>query len=263
MAEADNDRAVIGGNKPPIAEILTEEFADLIKRVQEIVDAAECVPAVDNQEVCEKAISYLGMIKAEEKKAEAKRKERKEEPLSECRAIDAFFAKMVDPLEPIYTKVYKQVQAFEAKRREEAAAEQARLDQAAAEQRALAERAAAAAKDLSTSTDAGERVEAIDHEIEANRRAINAENLERAADDIVAAAPLRGSHGGTAFAASKWKSEITDLTAAIKHARKVDEAAILACIQTIFDKQVRAGVRTFPEKAGVKAVEEKQLRIRT
>lgn len=121
----------------------------------------------------------------------------------------------------------------EARRQGDAAkaAEAARAREAAARQRAEEERKA--------------DEERLAAEVEARRQRERADELAKQAAETTAA-PIASEYGQKAFAKKVFKARITDLTAAIRHCRKVDEAAIREAVQKIYDRQVRAGVRELP-----------------
>lgn len=144
--------------------------------------------------------------------------------------------------------------------RQAAEAEQRRVSEEAARKIADAQREAEAAghraladklaREKAEADAAREREEGaarerkLEAEIEQRRAADAAAELERRAADTKAA-PI-GAYGAKAGGRKVYKVTITDLTAAIKHCRKVDEANIRAAVQTIYDRQVKAGVKELP-----------------
>jgi hypothetical protein len=127
--------------------------------------------------------------------------------------------------------------------RREAEERAAAAKDAESRQRARAEAAEAArARDLEAQRAAQEQ--RVQEQAERQATA-SAEALDRQAEQTTAA-PTRSVYGVTASARVTYKATITDLTAAIRHARRIDGAAVEACIQQIYDRQVRAGVRTLP-----------------
>lgn len=145
-----------------------------------------------------------------------------------------------------------QREAEEASRRaaEEAAAsiraaeEAARRagDQAAAE-KARRERAEADAK--REREEAAERQRRLDAEVAAGRERERIAGLERQAAASVVR-PIDSGVGPRAFGRKVTTVTITDLTIAIRHARKLNEAPIRETVQAIYDKQARAGVKDLP-----------------
>lgn len=123
--------------------------------------------------------------------------------------------------------------------------------------REKARREAAEATAVRQREEAAARDRQIAAEIEQRQRMDAANRLDREANQTVAT-PIRTGYGVSASRRTVWKVEIDDLTAAIRHCRKVDEATILAAVQQIYDRQVRAGVRSLP---GARVVEDSITRI--
>jgi hypothetical protein len=160
----------------------------------------------------------------------------------------------------------------EARKQREAAAEAERARLAAeAETRRVqeeadrkvreAEEAARAAGDKAAQEAASRQRAEADaarekEEAAARERGLQAEIDQRKAEDAAAdlerqaaatkAAPIDSGFGVKASGRKTYRAEITDLTAAIKHSRKVDEASIRAAVEAIYKRQVNAGVRTLP-----------------
>lgn len=134
-----------------------------------------------------------------------------------------------------------QREAAEAARKLAAAEEEARrAGNAEAAAKAAQERAEAAAKAAEA-----ESARRIANELAASEAAAAAEELERRASESKVTAIDTG-YGVKASNRTKWVVTIDDLTAAIKHARKLNETAIRETVQKILDAQSRAGVRTIP-----------------
>lgn len=132
----------------------------------------------------------------------------------------------------------REQQEAERKVREAEAAARAASDREAQE-KAARERAEADAERQRQEAAAAQR--RLDAEIAASQAA----ELERQAA-AVKAAPIDSGYGVKAFGRKVCRVEITDLTAAIRHARKLNEAPIREAVQSIYDRQARAGVRDLP-----------------
>ncbi len=139
-------------------------------------------------------------------------------------------------------------EAEEAARQANSAAAREKAQREAAEARATQEREAAAARERQ-----------MEAELEQRRRQEEANRLERQAMQTTAA-PVTTAYGVKSGRRTVWTVKITDLTKAITHARKVNTTAVQACVQQIFEAQVRAGVRTLP---GAEVVEDSATTIRT
>lgn len=134
--------------------------------------------------------------------------------------------------------------AAEAERRIRAAEEEARkAGDRAAEEKARRERAEADAerRRAETAAEARRIADEIDAKAETDRIAA----LERQAAATVAK-PIDTGLGVKAFGRAVWTGKITDLKLALRHAMKVEPAAIETAVQGVLDRQVRAKVRIFP-----------------
>jgi hypothetical protein len=126
-------------------------------------------------------------------------------------------------------------------------------------EREKARREAAEAEATRQREEHAARQRQMEAELEQRRRTEEADRLQRQAA-ATTASPITTAYGIKASRRTVWKVTITDMTAAIRHARKVNEAAVLTCVQTIFDAQVRAGVRSLP---GAEITEDSSTAIRT
>lgn len=295
--QAPNPRAVVGGNNPPLDQVLAEDSADLVARAKALAESAGRAVVTDD-DTAGKATLLAKMIKEHIAAVDAKREETKAPYLQAGRTVDAHFHGIAGTLAtytkvgtkekltggPLYT-VMEMIDGYRIKKEAAAEAERKRLEaeanaareaavlaaqaQREAEERerkaaeesarriAEAEAAAKAAGDREAQIRlAAERAEADLAEVAARERKLQAEIEERRqteeADRLARlaaethAAPIDSGLGAKASSRKVWTVEITDLTAAIKHARKVDEASVRAAVQTIYDRQVKAGVRDLP-----------------
>lgn len=154
--------ANLGSNNPPpdlllgdiLREKLLEDHADLLKRRDELLAAADRIPAIDNEYIARKVGDYIKQLTAAAKTADAARVNAKEPYLEGGRGIDGFFKNISDPLADVkrrtetkLTTFLREKEAVERRRRQEEervareSAEAARLEQ---------ERSAAALRDAST-----------------------------------------------------------------------------------------------------------------
>lgn len=161
----ENERAVKGGNRPPIKDFYIEQNAELpaylesdnqelLERTAALVAAFERMPEViDSPEVASKFSDQIAQFTKAIKAGDAKREDIKAGPLAAGRLIDGWFAKSVFSLlgHPkdgggIKAKalarltVWEQKVAAEERRRLEEVARVAREQQAAAEAAERAER---------------------------------------------------------------------------------------------------------------------------
>jgi hypothetical protein len=119
---------------------------------------------------------------------------------------------------------------------------QANLDRAGREK---ADREAAEVRAAFDRENAAARERALQAEIDRRKAQDQADELARQAA-ATTAAPIASDYGFKASGRKVFTAEIVDLTAAIRHARKVDEASVREAVQKIFDRQVKAGVRDLP-----------------
>lgn len=298
IAKDDLDRHGVGGNNPPLSEVLADETAELKKRADDLaagVGRAE----VNDEDTAGKATLLGGLIKKHLTIVETEREERKRPFLENGRVVDAHYGNIALVLAEFDSKkkliggplavLMGKIDAYRKEQDRKAEAERLRLQEEANKQRALAVAAenarlaaeaaakraqdeadkkvrdaeeaaqragnAAAAAEARRQREAAEALRATEEaatrernlqaEIDQQKAAAAAADLDRQAAQSVAA-PISSGYGPKAFGRKSWKAEITDLTAALKHCRKVDEAAILATVQQIYDRQVRANVRSLP-----------------
>lgn len=143
-------------------------------------------------------------------------------------------------------------QAAEAEQRRAAAEAERKIEEA---QAAAAAAGHAALADKLAREQAEARAERDRHEAQLRERNLQAEIDRRKAEDAARelerlAAETKpaaiGGYGAKASGREKWTATITDLKLALKHAMKVDEEAIRAAVQGIYDRQVKAKVRSLP-----------------
>jgi predicted ribosome quality control (RQC) complex YloA/Tae2 family protein len=281
-------------NAPPeplLAEALVEETEPLKKRVEALLaGAARAIaalrapltpdepPRVTDRDTAERVTLLAGMMIDHGKAIEAARLERGGPFLAAWRTVNRHFEQLRTPLvgadpkqtggevarlkrlvDDFYAEEERKAEAerrrlaAEAQRKQEAAA-QAERDRLAAEE---ATRLAALKGDVTTAlAQSGIRVEA---EVRQNQLVGDARRLSAEAEQT-RALPINTGYGVAAHRTTRYKVEITNLTLALRHARKLNEAAIRAAVQEIYDRQARAGVRTLP---GANVVPDRGLSIRT
>jgi hypothetical protein len=281
-------------NAPPertLAEALIEETAALKERADALLaGAARAIeamrtpltpdepPRITDRETAERATLLAGMMIDHGKLIEAAREKRRDPFLAATRTINRHFETLRTALigadarvlggeagrikrlvkefydaEEARAEVERRRLEAEARRKAEAAAEAERQRQAAEE----AARTAALKGDVTTAlAQTGAKVAA---EVRVEQLAGDARRLtEQAAQ--TRAVPINTGYGVAAHRTTRYKAEITNLTVALRHARKLNEAAILAAVQAIYDRQATAGVRTLP---GANVVPDRGISIRT
>lgn len=254
----------IGHNAAPLAEVLAEESRALAIRADELVSAAQRARA-DSDDTAGRCVTLAKMLKAHMQDVDKQREATKKPFLEGGRTVDAHYSKLLLPLSKAATDVVALLDTYRRKKEAEAAAERKKLEEEAAAQRKAAEEAeqarqAAEAKALaSDSARASEKArrEALEAETEAQRLAAAA--AAKAAQAAATVAAPVASDFGKAHRRTFWKVEITDLTVALRHARKVNEAALRDCVLDIYQRQVKAGARELP---GASVVEDSLTVVR-
>lgn len=257
---------VMGHNKPPLEEVIPEEFkAELLRekpefltRLDQLVEAADRARATNDEELgrCGDLVNgyrkLLNHINATHKAV-------KEPYLQGGRLVDAEKNALAERVNEAKAKVEGIGNAYEAERSARQRAERERI---AAEQRAAAEAAARAER---------EQRQAEEEALRAQREAANAEEraaaeqraaaAARAAEEAMAAAalapaaaakaePVRSDAGSTVSGKQEWKSEVTDYTVAfmaVEDNPKVREAIDKAVANLVrAGKRQIEGVRIYP-----------------
>ena len=237
-----NDRAVIGGNEPPLEERIGMEFRDALigerpdfmERYDQIIDSESRVEINDDTDLG-KAGDLINMYRAAGKFIGETHEALKKPYLEGGRAVDAEKKRLLGPIEEVREKVQGKMNAFAAKK---AARERAERQEREAEERrqALAARAAeeAAEKRRREAEEAGKPVE---------------EDAPPPPPPVAVAptasttrGPTRSDAGSTVSSRSVWNSKVDDYTVAfiaVEDNEKVREA-----IDKAIAAQVRAGKRT-------------------
>ena len=266
----------IGHNQPPLGEQLLEETADLKQRADDLVAAARRA-IVSDEDTAKRATLLVGMMVAHLKLIDEARKERDQPFLDSVRAINQHFAnirlELAGPDLQVRggetARVQALVDAYYAEEERRAEAERRRLEEearrieeaaAAAEQERLAaeqkSRLAALAGDVQGALDQSEA--RINAELRERHLAEEARRVMLQAKQTVVA-PLDTGLGVKAHRKTNYKAQITDWTLAMRHALKTNEQAFRDLVQSIYDRQVRAGARALP---GANIIEDRTTFIR-
>jgi hypothetical protein len=279
-----NPRAVVGGNKPPLEELIPQEFReallaerpDFLTKLDQIVgklpepDADPEAPVdkgavgrvvVTNDDELGRAGDLVKLIRACAAHVDAVHKVVKQPYLEGSRLVDAEKNALAHRIAGAKADVEEIANAYVAKREAEA---KALRDRIAAEQRAAAERAAQAERDrIAAERKAEEELAAANSAAEREAARERAAEAARIADQAAAAAalapatpvksePLRSDAGATVSASKDWACEVEDYTKAFRAVKadpKVREAIDAAIKRTV--KQTKGnleipGVRIWP-----------------
>lgn len=249
--------ATIGHNKPPLEEIIPEEFRaellrerpDFLTKLNDAVEAAGRAQAT-NDETLGRCGDLVNVYRAIIKHIEATHKTVKEPYLQGGRLVDAERKTLTERVEDAKRKVEAIGNAFVAKRQAEQRAEQERI---AAEQRAAAERAAAAERERERAeldairaqqqaTNDEERAAAAEIARKAAEEAEAAMSAAALAPAVAASAePVRSDGGSTVSGKQEWQSRVDDYTVAFMAVE--DDEKVREAIDKAIARRVRAGTR--------------------
>lgn len=139
----------------PLRERLTEQYADMLKRADELIAAAARVPACDSDEIAGKIGDFTKQVTAHVKLIEGTRVQEKEPYLASGRTVDGFFGTLKDRLDkslkPVRDKLSAYLRAKEEQARREAQ-EAARRQREEADRLAREALEAEAARNVTSST---------------------------------------------------------------------------------------------------------------
>ena len=206
MAIATAAVAGIGHNRPPLKDVLAEQYKFFADEIEKIAKRADEAPkTIKSDDDLDKVGVVIKDAREMYKRAEAARKEEKEPYLKAGKEVDAFFKVLTDRLESITLSLqkradeYQREKAAEARRKAEEEARRLREQEEAA--RRKAEEAAAAGK-AALAGRAEARAEI------AAEKAVAAEELAQAS--AAELARFRGASGTLATAKTVQKVRIAD-----------------------------------------------------
>lgn len=249
---------------PSLKDILESETEEMRVRALVLVDQID-KSKYDSEDNVEKCVVLAGIVRDHLRAMRNWHKDRKEPFLEGGRAVDNLYNRLCallvindgkgrmvgGPLNTLmsgideYRAEVDRIAAENAARLEEEARKAREAEEAAERARQEAEAKAAAA---TTELEASQAREAeLKAELDARRAQAAAEKLEKQAVSAAAPQPIRTAYGVSASARTTPKVTLdADIRRALMHALTVDPDAIRACVQTIYDKQARAGVRALP-----------------
>jgi hypothetical protein len=245
-----NPRAVLGGNRAPtLAEELIEETRALAERALEMEFCADYRAEIIDDETASKAVQLIGQMKDLISEIESARVERKEPFLRDGRIVDTHFHAILTPLSgPDHKKklegsagaLLARVDAYRRKKEAEIEAERRRIEAEAKKQREEAEKATVVLQQGGTSQ---EDFDAVDL---ARRRAEDAAAALDARAAATVARPIDSGVGPKTSARKTYVVTIDDLGVATKHCMTLDAPGLTDYVIGIYQKQIRAGVRSLP-----------------
>ncbi len=240
--EAENPRAVIGGNNPPsIAAVLAEKQASLVAEVEAIAEDANGLPKkIEDDEKAGDVAKVVKDARALGKRVDEIRKKENEPHSDAIKATNTFFNLLADRLTRIGDAL---TERLDTRRREVVAAERRRLaeehEREQVEAKRLAEEAA--------STKQGSVAEEIARK-EAEEAQARADRARRAAmSERPGFGPTRTT-GGTVSTSGRW-------TAAIDDASKIDLNKMRSVVSLAdMEKIAKAFARKNKDTVAVKGV---------
>lgn len=162
-------KPMMGDNQPPLPEALAADHADLIRRRDELIEAAARTPATIEDEATNKRFAdFVKQLQALDKTANVKRVDAKEPFLKAGREVDGFFKGITDPIAKVKAIMEARMTTYQ---RKVAKAERKRL---AAEAEAARAAAAAAQMEADLAAEAAKTAQDVDDAIEAEQAAAKA-----------------------------------------------------------------------------------------
>ena len=245
-------------NVNPLAERLTDEYADAIARRDDLlagIDRATAIGAIADEETAGKFTDFIKQIGAAVKNAEAARVSEKEPYLENGRTVDGWFKRITEPHNKGKESLTSMLTSYERAKAEAERKARVEAEQLAREAEAEAARIAAEAE-AAAEDDAG-----MDSAIDAAQAAAHAAaDAEQARKDAAAKAAdlsrTRGDLGAVSSLVTFW--DFSDLDRAA-----LDLEAIRAHIpQDAIEKAVRSFIKAGGrELEGVKIFENTRARV--
>ena len=205
-AQAENPRAVIGGNNPPLGEVLADRYAPVLAEISLLADQANALPAKVDSDTAQANVGKVVIAARNLRdKLETNRRQEKEPFLTSGRIVDGYFGEHTERLENMMARLQARADAYAERKAAEAAALLAEQRRAQEELAAQQERLAAKARERGRPNDAAKREDAAEAaRDEADRLAEQHETAKPA--DLV-----RSRVGGvTASAKGKWSGVVED-----------------------------------------------------
>jgi ElaB/YqjD/DUF883 family membrane-anchored ribosome-binding protein len=129
------DAASIGDNQPPpsagLIESLPADFAELLARTEQLVEAGGRMPAIDNEDAATKATTFQGQILAALKRCKTGKTEASAPLNADLKTVRAFFSEIEDDLRAAQTYVEGPLTAWAKEKRDQAAEAQRKAQEAA------------------------------------------------------------------------------------------------------------------------------------
>lgn len=243
------ERLGIGGNAPPLDELLSDETTADRKRMTELVEAANNA-VIKNGEDQQRVTTLAAMIGTHSTKVEADRVARKK-PFDDMAAtVQRIYKAILDPLAQARTRLRTLNDAYEAEQERAREAERRRLAEEEERQRKAAEEAERKAEEAKAAGQSG-----LKAELAAIQARDAAEAAARAREEV-RAAPVR-TDIGMASQSTVRSFVIDDLTLCLRYLVRNQKVAVTEAIEPIVRRLGRAKV----DIPGVRIVEQKLTRF--
>lgn len=242
VAIAENPRAVIGGNSPPLTpyEICLKEIDDLYDEASLWLDGAK----VDSPELADGIGNLMGLLRAAVAKADAARIVEKKPHDDKITEIQDRYNALIGDTKKVKGKAIRGIEACKAALQPWLDAERKRIDEEARLAREAAEKKQREAEEALRAADAANlaaRAEAEELVTEAKAETTEANKAERKT------ATVGGSMGVRAIGLrTVWTATMTDMRAAGRHYWTTAPDAMREFLQGLADTDVRAGRRSIP-----------------
>lgn len=204
MVAETNERAVIGGNNPPIKEILADQYKELVDQIEPLADRANALPRkIDEDDDLGPIGEVVLDAKKLSKKLEDTRTTEKAPHLAAGREVDHFFHPLIGRLDKI-------VEVFEdlatRYQRDKAEAERRRASEEAARLRAEEDKKLKEAQEVKRESTAERKK---DEAASLCHQATSAE--QRTTASAAELTKVRTGNGVTASAKTSWNFRVVDL----------------------------------------------------
>lgn len=256
---AENPRAIVGGNKPPLdADTLADMFAAEVADLEMIADRANSLP---KKVASDETLIRFGDVAKDaaklSKKLDSLRSAEKEPHLTAGRTIDAFFKAHTERLEKIATVIgdrateYQREKVAAARRAAEEAARKAREAEDAARQKAQ------------EAADAQRHSAVARHEDRAEDHAERARQAEAiAAESAATLTRVRSTSGTVATTATSWAVEIDPPNLDLEALRPYFARDVLQKAANAWLRMSAKGASEAPTLRGARVFRDERARFR-
>lgn len=234
---ATDDRLRIGGNQPPLGELLSEETRPFRERATALIENVN-QSRIDSPETAAQVTQLGGMLADLKATVEEARKARAK-PFDEGKSAvqKAFKADLIDAIDKAMNVCRKMLDSWRAELRRQEDDERRKREAEAEAERKRAAAAEAAKKAAEQAGDTGAAVRAEMEELQARDRA---EALSQPSGTIRPSEPIR-SVAGSATVTTQKVPVVTDIGQCLRWMIQNQPAALLEAINPLITRAIRAG----------------------